>query len=268
MKVPKLLAAVAALGLGAGCSIADPQRPGWLEVHGHPSADWIAATPGWVLGLGAGKTKLFKYPGGWDNPWEQYMVVDARQMAADQATIWTLNADGAVLRWSGPHGSPAPLTNGGGINRFAVSAAGEVHVLAQDHPQRLVDGRLVDTPCAARAARALAVGSAGTYLVTVEGKLALESKAGSCDDLAAPFQATDIAAVDLVGGHFTVAAVDNHNDAWLRRSDGGWEQLPRPISYRPGYRPRSKPVEQLALSAFALWARTVDGSVFLFTDPR
>ncbi|HEX3694725.1 MAG TPA: hypothetical protein VH374_04980 [Polyangia bacterium] len=173
---------VVATCLGTGCSIADSHRPEWLEALGHASVRWIAATPFGVLAIVPGG-KIRRYPGEWDRPWFDHLAADAIQLAANQTVIWTLTADGNLVRRNDVRAAGETLTNGGGgITRFAVSSSGDVHVLARGHPQRLVDGRLVDTPCAARPAQALAVAADGTYLVTTIGSLALETAAGACVD--------------------------------------------------------------------------------------
>jgi hypothetical protein len=258
--------AIGALGLVAACSIADPHRPQWLEAHGHNSVHWIAAVPFGVLGI-IGGGKIQRYPGGWNTPWEEHTAAEATQIAGDEKAIFLLTADGAVVRKADAHASPESLTNGGGIARFAVSSSGDVHVLAQGHAQRLVEGRLVDTPCTSREAKALAVGGEGTYLLTAAGTLAVETAAGACQDVPTPFVASDIAASDMAGGNYSLAAVDNRQKAWLLRA-GSWDELPPPIAYRAGYFPRVTGVVQVAMSALTLWARTNEGWVFAFSDPR
>ncbi|HEY2899157.1 MAG TPA: hypothetical protein VGL59_01180 [Polyangia bacterium] len=260
---------VMATCLGTACSIADPHRPEWLEAFGHASVRWIAATPFGVLAVVPGG-KIRRYPGEWDRPWFDHLTADATQLAANNSIIWTLTGDGNIVRRNDVRAAGETLTNGGGgIIRFAVSSSGEVHVLAQGHPQRLVDGRLVDTPCAGRTAQALALAADGTYLATTTGTLALETAAGACVDVPAPFVATDLAATDVVGGRYELAAVDNRQMVWLRRpGQDRWEEQPPPVVFRPGHFRRSAAVEQVAVSALAVWARTTDGLVFIYSDPR
>ena len=260
-----MLAAALTLAPG-GCWIADSHKPLWLEAHGHFNLSWISAFENGALGIGPGG-RIVRSPGEWNTPWQDQMPSAGAQIAAVGNNVWTLTDDGSVMRRTLRGDDAVSLTNGGGIQRFSVSTQGVVHALSRNHPQRLDDGRLVDTPCASRDAKSLAVGRDGTYVVTSSGALALETVGGACQDLVIPFTVLDVAATDVDGATFDIAAVDSQQRVWWRK-DGQWEKLPRPIVYRRGRWPREVDVIQVSLSAQGFWARSVDGLVFIFSDPR
>ncbi|HEY0711695.1 MAG TPA: hypothetical protein VGF45_03415 [Polyangia bacterium] len=259
------LSPVLLCALVSGCSIAPGNQPQWLEGHGFiENTSWIAASVDGVHALKDGR--VFRYPGGWDNPWEQAFDANGRMFAVDETARWFLSDDGVLSKKTGDR--TEVMTSGGGVSRFVLATNGEAIVISsKSHARFLRNGGFVDTACGDRPATAVALDNGGVVILDPQGKLWTAS-GEACRELAAPFAASDVSGTDIDGGHFRLAAIDRDGSPWLLREEARWEQLPKPIVYRPGRWPRRVGVAQIVVRPLAVYARSHEGQVFVFSDPR
>ncbi len=247
------------LGTGA-CRFARSDAPEWIEAHGRGQLVAIAADFEGAIAVG-GNRRIYRYPGGYGQPWQERFQQDAALIAAaDGVVAWT-GLDG-VVRISDNGGAPREIPASGAwqASALALGPRGALYVVSQARAVPVVGDRLGEAICDGAPVRTIAAGSPGVYLVRDDGTVTLQ-RDKECQPVEVPFQVTSLAAADA-----DLAAIDQHGQSW-RRIGPRWQRLPRPRVFRPDQFPTRTRVTQVALTSSVLWALTEGGLVFMLSDP-
>lgn len=240
----------------SACRIRSP-RKAWVESFGEVQVHDLAAWPWGVVGIG-NSTHVYHYPGHFNAPWPELLSSSTNHIAASETSVYALLHSGKIERktW---HGSAVTLP-GLPDTAFEMIAADE-----DDRVWGLSGGKLVRVapsvqpePCVQGGINAAA--SHGVVFVVKADGTVTRVEGGACSREPTPDGVTWMAVRD---GRATVVA---RGVAWDRRADGSYEPLPGLTVLRGGER-RAVDIAQVARSKYFLWARDVEGHVFVLSEP-
>ena len=207
-----------------------------------------------------GDTHLWAYPGVWSNPWLAKEQTHAlRAVGAARNAAYGVLSDGRVARFTGGW-APIEGSAAWAASEIAVTDDEHLLVIAAGKLRAYDHGELKQLGCDAIDVVAVAATHGeGAFVLDGAGALFFNGD-GHCNPISAPKRLKRIAATAE-----RLLAVDVDGAVWRRR-ENAWTRLPAPFNCRAGQAPESKPVLDVAVSAFSTWLTDSDGSVFILSD--
>lgn len=247
----------------AGCRIADPTVPEWIEAHGRGQILAISADAEGAFAVGTNR-RIYIYPGAFMQPWQERFSQEAVAIAAGGGAVLWIAPDGPLR--TGRTNLPVrelPGSRDWHASSVGVGPDGSLYAVANGQAWGIVSDTLSDPICDPGNAVGVAAAGRTTYVWRADGTVVARSggPGSPCAPVAVPFPVTSVAA----SGE-QVAAVDRQGTVWRRRG-GNWQALPRARVYRPDQLPYDTVIRSIAMSPTVLWGRSDEGLAFILSDP-
>lgn len=244
----------------AGCRIADPTVPEWVEAHGRGQIIALSADAEGAIAVGSNR-RIYIYPGPFMQPWQERFNQEAVAIAAGGGVVAWVAPDGAV-RLALPN---LPVRELPGSREWHASALGvgpdgNLFVVTAGRVWAVAADALGEPLCDGAVAMGVAPAGASVYVWRADGTV-VARVAGQCQPVSVPFPVANLAASGA-----ELAAVDRQGQVWRRRA-GSWQALPRPRIYRPDQFPYEPAIRAVAMTPMVLWGRTDDGLALILSDP-
>jgi hypothetical protein len=243
----------------AACRIRS-NGPRWIETHGHGQLTRVAGGPMGLLAIGTDGL-VYDYPEfgsvwhRWNGQLRPSAIVGSRQGLAyvDQA--------GHVGKGNHGHVGNPEWTLEAPVTALATDAdGGELFAIADGHISRLLPSGPVAGPCADL--HALSIAFADDQLWASDGQRVYHGTDSACHPAAG--SPANITRMSGLGKRLFV--VNASGDVFRLQEGGAWQQLPRPLKFRPDQFPKLHPVQDVAVTGTAAWLVDDETNVFVFSE--
>lgn len=150
---------------------------------------------------------------------------------------------------------------GPGVVALATDEEGDtLYAVADGHISQLLESGPVAGPCSEL--RAVSIAVAQGQLWVSDGQHVYQASDAGCKPApGAPSKIVHLAALGT-----RVFAVDENGDVYRLRPKTGWQQLPRPMKFRPDQLPHLHPATDVAVTGTAAWVVDDEQNVFVLSE--
>jgi len=256
--------ALAALGvlLSFGCVACRIRSngPHWIETHGNAQVQRVAGGPMGLLAIGTNGL-IYNYPE-FGSVWHEWNGrLHPRVVTGSRQGIVYADQENRVGKGSRGHVSNPEWTLGSPVSALATDESGHtLYAVSDEGVSRLDPGGVVPGPC--NPMRVVSVALAQDALWLSDGQQVYIGSDTACQPApGAPARVTRLAGLGQ-----RLFAVDAAGDVFRKNQGNGWEQLPRPLKFRPDQLPKFHPALDVAVTGTAAWLVDDESNVFVLSE--
>lgn len=146
----------------------EPEATQWVETHGEWQFQSLAAWPegAWASGL---DDRVFRYPGGWGEPWNRPLPVTGKLVAGSPKAAFVLGSDSVLRRVQDNNVFAFPNSADWHISAMAAGEDGSLFVVSGGRVRKVAE--TLETAGCDEEVIAVAVGREAVFFVAKTGQL-------------------------------------------------------------------------------------------------